>query len=279
MGNAIEVSGLTRHYPGFALEDVSFTLPEGSIMGLIGENGAGKTTTIRLLLNAIRREAGEVRLLGMDVLAEEQAVKRQLGVVLDESFFHDVLKPGEVGKILAGIHPDWDGPLYKNLLRRFELPEGKTVKSFSRGMKMKLNIAAALAHHPRLLILDEATSGLDPVVRDEMLDLFLEFIQDERCAVLISSHITSDLEKISDYITFIHKGRVALSMARADMEDAIRVVRLEPEALGRLPKERLLGVRRGAYGCEALVRDVRGLDSEPATLDQIMVLYGRGLGA
>ena len=179
MKNALEVSHLTKDYGSFKLDDVSFTVPGGTIMGLIGENGAGKSTTIKCILNLVRRDGGEIQVLGLDNLADERAVKAQVGVVLDETTFHDGLSAPQVGSILARLYPGWDGALYQHYLEKFGLTSKKLVKTFSKGMKMKLSLAAAFAARPRLLILDEATSGLDPVVRDEILDEFLAFIQDE----------------------------------------------------------------------------------------------------
>ena len=176
MTNSIEIRGLCKSFPDFSLRDVSLTLPGGSIMGLIGENGAGKTTTIKCILNLVRRDAGEILLLGHDNLREERLAKQDVGVVLDECFFHDTLRPRDVGRILAPVFQSWDGGLYQDYRDKFRLPEKKFIKEFSRGMKMKLSLAAALAHRPKLLILDEATAGLDPVVRDEILDEFLSFI-------------------------------------------------------------------------------------------------------
>jgi len=195
MENIIVAEGLRKEYDGFALEDVSFRVPGGAIMGLIGENGAGKTTTIKCLLNLVRRDAGTVTLLGMDDLEGEKEIKQDVGVVLDECFFHDSLRAKDVGVILAPVYRGWDEELYRRYLKKYKLPEKKFIKEYSRGMKMKLALAAALAHRPRLLILDEATAGLDPVVRDEILDEFQGFIEDEEHAILISSHITSDLER------------------------------------------------------------------------------------
>ena len=184
MTNCIEIKGLCKSYPDFSLQDVDLTLPGGTIMGLIGENGAGKTTTIKCILNLVRRDAGEITLLGRDSLREERAAKAGVGVVLDECFFHDALRPRDLERILAPVYPSWDNGLYRDYLDKFRLPGKSLVKTFSRGMKMKLSLAAALAHRPQLLILDEATAGLDPVVRDEILDEFLSFICDEDHAIL-----------------------------------------------------------------------------------------------
>ena len=205
MTNCIEIKGLSKSYGDFALKNINLTLPGGSILGLIGENGAGKTTTIKCILNLIRRDAGEITLLGYDNISEERLAKQDIGLVLDECFFSDALRPLDVGKTLAPAYREWDQKLFRDYLGKFGLPEKKLIKEFSRGMKMKLSLSAALAHHPKLLILDEATAGLDPVVRDEILDEFLGFIQDEDHAILMSSHITSDLEKVADYIAYIHQ--------------------------------------------------------------------------
>ena len=204
MKNCLEIKDLCKSYGDFALNHVNLTIPGGTIMGLIGENGAGKTTTIKCILNLIRRDSGTITILGKDNVADERAAKLEVGVVLDECFFHDSLRPKDLKRILGPVYPTWDDNLYADYLKKFKLPEEKLIKEFSRGMKMKLSLAAALAHQPRLLILDEATAGLDPVVRDEILDEFLSFICDEDHAILISSHITSDLEKAADYITYIH---------------------------------------------------------------------------
>ena len=283
MTNSIEIRGLCKSFPDFSLRDVSLTLPGGSIMGLIGENGAGKTTTIKCILNLVRRDAGEILLLGHDNLREERLAKQDVGVVLDECFFHDTLRPRDVGRILAPVFQSWDGGLYQDYLDKFRLPEKKFIKEFSRGMKMKLSLAAALAHRPKLLILDEATAGLDPVVRDEILDEFLGFICDEDHAILISSHITSDLEKAADYITYIHQGQVVLSEAKDDILDHYGRVGCSAADLGAIDPGDLLRVRKGSFGCEALVAD-RGafrrkyprLAVDKVKLEDIMLFVGKG---
>ena len=283
MSNALEVCHLTKDYGSFKLDDVSFTVPGGTIMGLIGENGAGKSTTIKCILNLIHRDGGEISVFGLDAVRDERAVKSQVGVVLDESLFHDTLNPVQIGKILSKLYPNWDGACYGDYLRKFELPEKKTVKTFSRGMKMKLAIAAAFAAQPRLLILDEATSGLDPVIRDEILDEFLNFIQNEDHAILISSHITSDLEKAADYVTYLHKGRVVLSGAKDELLDSYGKLVCSRADLERVDRSLLAGSRVGQFGCEALVKDRHafarhypGLTVDPATLEDIMVFTGKG---
>ena len=283
MKNALEVSHLTKDYGSFKLDDVSFTVPGGTIMGLIGENGAGKSTTIKCILNLIRRDGGEIQVLGLDNLRDEQAVKAQVGVVLDETTFHDGLTAPQVGKILAKLYPNWDMALYQRYLDKFGLAGKKPVKTFSKGMKMKLSLAAAFAARPKLLILDEATSGLDPVVRDEILDEFLAFIQDEEHAVLLSSHITSDLEKAADYITYLHKGKVAVSGAKDELLDTYGRLVCSRSDLAQVDPALLVGVRTGQFGCEALVRDKHaftrfypGLTVDPVTLEDIMVFTVKG---
>ena len=283
MTNSIEIRGLCKSYGDFALRDVSLTLPGGSIMGIIGENGAGKTTTIKCILNLIRRDSGAITLLGHDNLLEERAAKEDVGVVLDECFFHDSLRPRDVNAILAPVYRDWDGKLFRDYLDKFKLPEGKFIKEFSRGMKMKLSLAAALAHRPRLLILDEATAGLDPVVRDEILDEFLGFIQDEDHAVLISSHITSDLEKVADYITYLHQGQVVLSDSKDAILEQYGKVGCTAAQLAAMAPGDLLRVRKGSFACEGLTADREtfrrkypDLTVDPASLEDIMLLIGKG---
>ena len=283
MTNSIELSGLCKSYGGFALQDVDLTLPGGAILGLIGENGAGKTTTIKCILNLIRRDGGEISVLGRDNRKEERLWKQEVGVVLDECFFHDTLRASDVGRILAPVYRNWDQALFRAYLDKFALPGGKLVKEYSRGMKMKLSLAAALAHRPRLLILDEATAGLDPVVRDEILDEFLAFVCDEDHGILISSHITGDLEKVADYITYLHEGQVILSAAKDDILDRYGRVGCTAGQLAGLPPSELVRVRRGQFGCEALVADRAAfrrahpeLPVDRVTLDDIMVFIGRG---
>ena len=206
MENLIEIQGLCKHYKDFTLDRIDLTVPAGQIVGLIGENGAGKTTTLKALLGVIRPDGGTIRLLGG--APEDAAVRGQVGAVFEDSYFYGGLTPRQIGRVMAGIHPTWDGGLFRDYCRRFELEESKPVKDFSRGMRMKMSLATALSHRPKLLVMDEATSGLDPVVRGEMLDLFLEFIQDEEHGILMSSHITGDLERIADQIAYIHRGKL-----------------------------------------------------------------------
>ena len=287
MTNSIEIRGLNKSYPDFTLGEIDLTLPGGTIMGLIGENGAGKTTLMKCILNLVRRDSGSITLLGYDNIREERLAKAEIGVVLDECFFHDTLRPKDVGAILAPAFRDsWDSRLYEDYLDKFQLPQGKLIKEFSRGMKMKLSLAAALAHRPKLLLLDEATAGLDPVVRDEILDEFLAFICDEEHSILISSHITSDLEKVADYITYLHQGRIVLSDAKDTILEHYGRVGCTAAQLESIDPADLVRVRRGSFGCEALVAD-RGtfhrsypnLMVEPIALEDIMLFIGKGESA
>ncbi|HJK61270.1 MAG TPA: ABC transporter ATP-binding protein [Methanocorpusculum sp.] len=283
MEYAINVTGLCKSYQDFALDNVSFAVPKGSIMGFIGENGAGKSTTIKAMLNLIHRDAGTVEILGMDLDGHEKEIKERIGVVFDECCFHDNLTPADISKILGNIYQNWDGKLYQKYLVQFGLDEKKKIKEFSRGMKMKLGIAAALAHRPDVLILDEATSGLDPIVREEILDIFLDFIQDENHAILISSHITSDLDKIADYLTFIHHGRIILSSGRDDLMDSMGIVKCGTEELEKIEQDQIIRYRKNQFGCEVLIRNKRSfavghpeMVIDPVTTEAIMLFYSRG---
>ncbi len=278
------VDGLTKRYGSFTLDQVSFSVPGGSIVGFIGENGAGKTTTLRLILDEIPRDGGRVSVFGRDNREQGSEVREEIGVVFDECHFHEMFTPGEIGKILSKCYRCWDGELYRSLLSRFALPEkGKKIKEFSRGMKMKLGIAAALAHHPRLLLLDEATSGLDPIVRDEMLELLQEFVGDEEHAILFSSHITEDLEKVADYIVFLHKGRVMFSEQKDTLLYDWGVIKCGQADLSRIDREDIAAVKSGAFETrvltknrEAAARKYRDLTVDHTSIEEIMVLYGRG---
>lgn len=278
---AFEVKGVSKRYgrDAWALRDVNLALPSGCVMGLVGENGAGKTTLIRLLLGTLRRSAGEIRILGGT--PEEKRVRAQIGVVLGESFLPLSLRAGDAGAVLAGVYPTWDRARFAALLRDFEIDPQKEIFRLSRGMQMKLQIATALSHDARLLIFDEATSGLDPVVRDEVLSLLRDFLQDERCSVLLSSHITSDLDKIADYIAFIHKGEVLFSRRRDELLDTMGVARLGEQAVRQLPAELIARIQRDDYGATVLLRDRRaaaefGVESERASIEEIMLLTLRG---
>ena len=220
MSNILEIKNLSKKYEEFELKDINLSLQKGMIMGLIGENGAGKSTTIKAILNLINTDNGEVKIFGKS--NKEKEIKEDIGVVLDDSFLSEYLNPNDINKIMKSIYKNWDEKIYFNYVEKFKLPKDKISKEYSSGMKMKLKIAVALSHNPKLLILDEPTSGLDPIARNEILDIFQEFIQDEEHGIFVSSHITSDLENIADYITFINNGEIVLSRTRDELLDKMR---------------------------------------------------------
>lgn len=272
--NAVEIKDLCKTYPGFSLDHVNLTLPCGCIMGLVGENGAGKSTTIRLILDMIARDGGTITLLGKDNRENIRLLKEDIGVVLDEVGIPACLNPKQVGKIMANTFRNWEPAVYASLLEKLAVPQEKQFKDFSKGMKMKLGIAVALSHRPRLLILDEATSGLDPVVRDEVLDLFSEFTREESHAVLISSHIVSDLEKICDYIAFLHKGKLLLCEEKDALKEEYGILRCSKEQLSALPPEAVIGRKETAYGVEAIAaRDAvpAGLPLSPIDIEELFI--------
>ena len=283
MNDAIVVKNLRKSYRDFTLRDISFTLPQGQVMGFVGENGAGKTTTIKALLDIIHREQGEVMLWGKPLSGNEREIKEQIGVVLADSQFHDLLTLQGIRQIMKSIYRTWDDDLFRKLSQQFSLPEKKSFKEMSTGTKRKLCLAAALAHRPRLLLLDEPTSGLDPVVREELLDLFLDFMQKEDHAILFSSHITGDLDKIADSITFLHKGEMVFSRSREDLSEKMGVIKCGAADFSSLDKSHLLRQRKSAFDVEALVDDrgyytarYPGLMVQPATTEEIMLFYVRG---
>lgn len=282
MQHAIEAKGLCKNYKNFSLKDVELLLPQGSIMGLIGDNGAGKTTTIKLLLGLVRKDGGSVKLLGKDAETELVEAKNMIGVVFDECCWPEQLCPKEVGAVLKNIYPNWQKEKYDEYIERFSLNKSAQIKGFSRGMKMKLSLAAALCVSPRLLLLDEPTGGLDPVVRNEVLDILQEFISDEENSVLLSSHITGDLEKICDYITFLHKGKVLLNDEKDKLLDKFFVVKSEREQLAAV-KDNVIRLIPHQFGCDALITDDEGIKKalpqsviEKATLEDIMLFYIKG---
>lgn len=278
--NAIEIKGLEKRYDGFQLGSFDLTLPSGCIMGLVGENGAGKSTTIKLIMNAIGRDAGEISVLGVDNRsAEFRDVKEDIGVVLDEAYFPEVMSARNVGKVMALTYKNWDAAAFEGYLKKFSLAPDKIFKDYSRGMRMKLAIAAALSHGAKLLILDEATSGLDPMAHDELLDIFNDFTRDENCSILLSSHIVSDLEKICDYIAFLHRGRLVLCEEKDRLLEEYALVRTPEERLRELPEESVISRRASGYGTEALV--LRGgipaaIPTEHTSLEDIILFLAKG---
>ncbi len=278
--NAIEIQNLTKKYDGFTLDDISFNVPKGSIMGFIGQNGAGKTTTIRALLNIIQTDAGKIKLLGMDSIRDEIEIKKRISVVFDELPFQDIFSAKQIARILCDIYPEWDNQIYESYLEYFQLPMKKKVGEFSKGMKMKLQIATALSHHAEMLIMDEATTGLDPVVRNEILDIFLEYLQDENHSILMSSHITSDLEKVADSVTFIDKGKILISGYKDEILENHGVIKCTKKDFQEIEKEDFISARISDFGAEVMISDksamkqkYAGLLLENTTLEEIMLFY------
>lgn len=281
MENNIFVQDLCKQFDGFLLDHVSFQVPKGRIVGFIGENGAGKSTTINLILDELERDHGQIQIFGMENTVS--SVKEQIGVVFDECNFHDVLNTSDIEKILSGVYQSWDSSLYRQYLQKFKIPEKKQIGSFSKGMKMKLSIICAMAHRPKLLILDEATTGLDPVVRDEMLDMFLEFIQDEECSIFFSSHITSDIQKIADYVIFIHQGKIIFEEQKDDLVYHYGIVKCGKEKFASISPDDYMMHRNTNVSMECLVRDkeavkrkYKDLVVDNATLEDIMLFYIKG---
>ena len=285
MDNILEVRNLTKQYTDFMLDHVSFSIPKGTIMGLIGENGAGKSTTINAILDLIHKDDGTVTFWGQELSSAKQ-LKEDIGVVFDGINFYETLTAAKVGKISQAAYKQWEDRLYREYLNRFQLPADKEIKTFSKGMKMKLCIAVALSHRPKLLILDEATSGLDPVMRDDILDVFLEFVQDEEHSILISSHITTDLEKVADSITFIHQGKVLFCKAKDELRYQYGIIRCGAAAFDEIDKSEILAYRKEDYQWNVLVADkekarrrYKNAVVDDATIDDILLLYVKGEGS
>lgn len=282
--NAIEMRNVTKQYRDFSLNPLNLSLPSGCILGLIGENGAGKSTTIKLILNLIRRDSGEIFVLGKDTQSGFDTVREDIGVVLDEAYFPESITAKQVNAVMKRTYKKWDEAEYFALVRRFSLPMDKPFKNFSRGMKMKLAIAVALSHHAKLLILDEATSGLDPIVRDEIVDLFYEFTRQEDHSILISSHILSDLEKLCDYVAFLHRGRLLFCEEKDRLSERFLVVSGTKAQLESLDKRAVCGVRETDYGTQALI-DLEKLSdgrlpansrTQQPTLEEIIIFLAKG---
>ena len=255
MSNVIEIEGLCKRYDGFAIENLDLSIPQGGIMGFIGANGAGKTTTIYSILNVIPVDVGRIQIFGKDYKKDEQEIKQDIGVVFDEMAYHEIMTPLQISRMMKSIYHNWSEMEFAKYLDRFGLPYKKRCGTFSRGMRMKLQIAVALSHGAKLLIMDEPTSGLDPVVRNEMLDIFQEFVEEEDHTILLSSHIIEDLERIADEIAFIDKGRILL----ADNKDVIleqhAILKGKKQDISKIRSEDMVGVKRSAYGVEILVQD------------------------
>lgn len=271
---ALQVEGLTKHYPGFTLRDVSFSLEPGYIMGFIGRNGAGKTTTIKSILNIIHRDAGHVSVFGQDALEQEKAVKGQVGLVLGGVNYYPKKKLKTIAQVTSCFYESWDRKAFCQLLEQFELDENKTVSQLSSGMRVKFAIALALAHRPKLLILDEPTSGLDPVSRDEILEILQRLVESGERSILFSTHITSDLEKCADYITYIKKGEIVFSLDRETLEDRYWVVSGGIDALTPALEQTFVGTKKNRYGFSALVERTQAPDGftlTKPTYEDIMI--------
>ena len=277
--NAIEVNGISRAYPGFLLDHISFSLPTGTILGLVGENGAGKSTLMKLIFGMIRADSGSVSVLGYNDLRANPEIREDLGVVMDESCFPAVMKAAEIGTMMSMIYRNWDERDFEHLLAVLGIPKDKMFGKLSRGNKMKLGIACALSHHPKLLILDEATSGLDPVVRDELLDILLDFTRDESHSILMSSHIVSDLEKACDYIVFLHEGRILLSGEKDLLLEQYGKVCCSRERFAQISSAAVIGKRETDYGVECIAgREALSgaVKVQPVGLEELFVMMVKG---
>lgn len=272
--NALEIKDLTKAYPGFRLDGLCLTLPSGCIMGLIGENGAGKSTTIKLMLDMIHKDEGSITILGRDNAENIELIREDVGVVLDEVGIPDCLTAKQVGNIMRYTFKNWDEGEYSRLLKKLALPEDKPFADLSRGMKMKLGIAVALSHKSRLLILDEATSGLDPVARDEVVEMLSDFTRDEGHSILISSHIVSDLEKLCDYIAFLHKGRLLLCEEKDKLLAEYGLIHCTAEELRLIPSDAIKHRKENPYGVEAMVLRSAvptGISVSPISIEELFV--------
>ena len=286
MENILELENISKTFPksNFTLSDISFSLPYGTILGFVGENGAGKTTTIGCILNTVIKDSGTVRLFGQEMKDGDVDIREKIGVVYDSDNFPGVWTAAQLSQVMKGFYTNWDTALFQKYLHDFGLPAAQKIKHFSRGMTMKLAIAAALSHHPHLLILDEATSGLDPIMRDEMLDVFLDFVQEENHSILLSSHITSDLEKVADYITFIHNGKLILTAPKDDLIYHYAVLRCKENQFQALDPSDIISYRKRDFQIDVLVSDGKEAQKkyqnvvvDHVSIDEIMLLLVKGI--
>lgn len=283
MEAVLKIEGLTKNYPEFCLDHVSFSVPKGSIVGLIGENGAGKTTTINLILHAVEKDSGDILVFGKDHLRFEKEIKQEIGVVQDECNLPLMFTASDIETVMRRIYKNWDSKRYWELIEKFRLPHMQSISAFSKGMKVKLNFAIALAHKSKLLILDESTSNLDPVMRDDVLDLLLDFVQDEENGVLFSTHITSDLSKIADHIAFLHEGKLLFYKPKDELIYHYGVVHCGEKLFQQVDSSDRLAWRKQDYEYQILVADRDAMSKkykdciiDPATLDDVMLLFIRG---
>lgn len=280
IANVIELKGVSKDYGDFKLDDVSFSVPEGSVCGFIGQNGAGKTTTIQIILDAINRDSGEVYVFGKSMDKDSALLRENIGVVFDEMGFHDFLNPRQINTIMKNVYKNWNEEKYFEYLKLFSLPTKKACGNFSRGMRMKLQIAAALSHDAKLLIMDEPTSGLDPIVRNEMLQIFREYVVEEDHTILLSSHITGDLEKLADEVVFIDGGKIVLKGNKDEILEKHGILRCKKDELKNISQSLLVSAETSSLGAEVLVNDRKAAEKlypemiiEPAELEQIMIYY------
>ena len=285
MENILELQQVSKTFSksNFALENVTFSLPYGSILGFVGENGAGKTTTIGCILNTIAKDSGMVKLFGKEMTDADTDMRERIGVVYDGDNFPAYWTAAQLAKVMSGFYKQWDNILFQKFLKEYKLPANQKIKQYSRGMTMKLAIAVALSHHPQLLILDEATGGLDPVVRDEMLDTFLDFVQEEDHSILLSSHITSDLEKVADYITFIHNGKLIMTVSKNDLVYNYAVMRCKENQFLALDPADIIVYRKRDFQIDVLVSDCKAMQRKYKEIgidhvsgDEIFLLLVRG---
>ncbi len=283
MENILEVKNLCKKYKEFELHDVNITLPKGMIMGFIGENGAGKTTTIKAILDIIKNYTGEIKIFNLDSKKNDMKIKENVGAVLDDMFFPEILTPNDINAIMKGVYKNWDSKLYFEYLTKFALPRNQQIKTLSKGMKKKLEIVTAISHHPKLLILDEPTAGLDPIARNEVIDIFQSFIQNEECSIFLSTHITSDLEHIADYITFIDDGKIVLSKTRDELLENYGIVRCSKEQFEKIDKEDFVKYKKNKYKYDVLIENRRDFSKkyevsviDKITLEELMILMIKG---
>lgn len=284
MSNILEVKNLTKEYKSFTLDNISFNLEKGYIMGFVGPNGAGKSTTIKLIMNLIKKNSGDIKIFGMDNIKSEKEIKQKIGFVYDESYFYEELSLIEMKSILAPFYKNWDNNAFNKYLSEFDLPGKKKIKELSKGMKMKYSLALALSHGAELIIMDEPTSGLDPIFRREMLDILHSIIQDENKGIFFSTHITTDLEKVADYITFLNEGKVVFSAEKDSILESYSIVKGDNMLLDPTTKKEFIGIRETSFGFEGLIKNTHGMKKlfktnaliEKASLEDIMVYTVRG---
>jgi ABC superfamily ATP binding cassette transporter, ABC protein len=285
MRNILTLKNVSKKYKksNFSIKDISFSLPEGNILGFIGENGAGKSTTMNCILNVLKKDSGKIEIFGKEMSDEDTDIREDIGVVYDSNNFPEYLTAEQLSDIFEKIYVRWDNSCFKEYLKRFNLSKSQKIKTYSRGMSMKLAIAVALSHESKLLILDEATSGLDPIMREEILDVLLEFVKQENHSILLSSHITGDLEKIADYIVFIHKGEVILNKTKDELIYNYGVIRCSENNFVNISSEDIISIYKKDYQIDVLVSDrklmekkYKNLIVDSVSLDEIMLLMVKG---